>query len=97
MHELQPGIGSGHGSTRSTVDSPSVSLPERELLGFIHSVRDLVGTGETCLLTELWLDELASMARTPEPTSPEWRLVSLGASARLARHLIEMHDQEAYL
>jgi hypothetical protein len=66
------------------------SLPQRELLGFIQSVSGLIGGEKAEVLTELWLDELASMDATPEPTSSDWRRVTLAASARLARQLIDV-------
>jgi hypothetical protein len=66
-----------------------ISGPRRELLDFISTVVDMVGPGATGYLTELWLDELAGLGYLPSPTSPDWRLVSLAASARLAGRLIE--------
>jgi hypothetical protein len=46
------------------------------------------------LLEDIWLDELAEMERTPEPTSPQWRLVSIAASSRLAGRLMGLnHDR----
>ncbi len=66
------------------------SVPERELLGFVSAVRGLLGAEEARVLTEMWLDELASMEAMPEPTSTQWRLVTLGAWARLARRLFEV-------
>jgi len=65
----------------------SRSVPEGELLGFVSAVAELLGTGQTGVLTEIWLDELASMEAMPEPTSTQWRLVTLGAWARLAQSL----------
>jgi hypothetical protein len=69
-------------------DSGTISESERELLSFIRSVRELIGPGSACMLTEIWLDELACMDCIPEPSSKGWRIVSLRASARLARRLI---------
>ena len=63
------------------------SVPERELLGFVDAVTALFGAQKASVLTEIWLDELASLEAMPEPTSTKWRLVTLGAWARLARHL----------
>ena len=89
MRELQPSLGDRRESTREPMNPFSLSVPERYLLEFIHSVKSVIGTDMDGLLTELWLDELTSMDRTPGPTGPEWRLVTLGASARLARRLLE--------
>lgn len=79
-------------------DAPSASsLPQRELQAFIQSVSSLIGTEKASTLTELWLDELACMDATPEATSPDWRLVTLGASARLAWQLIDRQLKELSL
>jgi hypothetical protein len=66
------------------------SVPERELLGFVSAVTELFGAEQTRVLTEIWLDELASMEAMPEPMSTEWRLVTLGAWARLAGRLFDV-------
>jgi len=68
----------------------SSSVPERELLSFVSAVTELLGNEQTTVLTEIWLDELASMEAMPEPTSTQWRLVTLGAWARLARRLFDV-------
>ena len=68
----------------------SKSVPELELLGFISSVTELLGSDQTNILTEIWLDELASTDAMPEPTSVQWRLVTLGAWARLSQRLLDI-------
>ena len=68
----------------------SNSVPERELLGFVSAVTELLGAEQTRVLTDIWLDELASMEAMPEPMSTQWRLVTLGAWARLARRLADV-------
>jgi len=67
---------------------PSRSVPEGELLGFVGALTELLGAEQTGVLTEIWLDELASLETMPEPTSTQWRLVTLGAWVRLAQHLL---------
>jgi hypothetical protein len=67
-----------------------VTLAERELQAFVDSATGLFGPDQTKFLTEIWLDALASMDRMPGPTSPDWRLVTVAASARLARQLIDI-------
>jgi len=67
-----------------------VNVAERELQSFIDAVTDFFGPEKTKFLTEIWLDELASMERMPEPTSPDWHLVTLAASARLATCFIDL-------
>ena len=68
----------------------SRSLPERELLGFVNAVTELLGAQQASILTEIWLDELASLEAMPEPTSTQWRIVTLGAWARLAERLFDV-------
>jgi len=72
-----------------------ITVAERELRSFVGSVIELLGSEGAELLEDIWLDELAELERTPEPTSPQWRLVSIAASSRLAVRLIELnHDRE---
>jgi len=66
------------------------SVPERELRGFVSAVTELLGTEQIRVLTDIWLDELASMDAMPAPTSAQWRLVTIGAWARLADRLFHV-------
>jgi len=61
------------------------------MLSFVDSVVDLFGSEHATFLAEIWLEELATMDRMPEPMSSEWRRVSLFASARLASRLLCLH------
>ena len=92
MHELQ--------LTQVTEPRPVKAVPvnmaEFELQSFIDAVTDFFGREKAKFLTEIWLDELASMDRMPGPTSPDWHLVSLAASARLATYLIDLHHRYAF-
>ena len=75
----------------------AVTVAERELRLFVGSVIDLLGSEGAKFLEDIWLDELAEMERTPEPTSPQWRLVSIAASSRLAVRLMELnHDRACF-
>jgi hypothetical protein len=75
----------------------SITVAERELRSFVGSVIDLLGSQGAKLLEDIWLDELAEMERTPEPTSPQWRLVSIAASSRLAGRLMALnHDRSHF-
>jgi hypothetical protein len=67
-----------------------ISIAERELVAFVDMASQLVGPGSRGLLTEIWLDELACMECMPEPSSPDWRLVTEAAERRLAKHLRDM-------
>jgi hypothetical protein len=66
------------------------TLPERELLSFVKAVTELLGAEQTRVLTDIWLDELASMEAMPEPSSAQWRLVTIGAWGRLAGRLFDV-------
>jgi len=74
-----------------------ITVAERELRSFVGSVIDLLGAEGTKVLEDIWLDELAELERTPEPTSPQWRLVSIAASSRLAVRLMELNHDRARL
>lgn len=66
------------------------SAPQRELHQFISAVEDLILRSSSAqFLTEIWLDELAQMDCTSGSTDRNWRLVSLLASERLIRLLVE--------
>jgi len=88
MHELR--------MTQSPVCPASTSsgearipVPQRELLAFLETASDLIGAESRGLLTEIWLDQLACLDRMPEPSSPNWRLVTLAAFSALAMRLID--------
>lgn len=66
------------------------SAPHRELHQFISAVDDLIlRSSSAYFLTEIWLDELAQMDCTSSSTDRNWRVVSLLASKRLMRLLVE--------
>jgi hypothetical protein len=74
--------------SHSTIGDESLSEPERELRGFIHSMTSLIGPGADNSLTELWLDELACMDYIHGPHGRDWRSISLAASVKLASRVI---------
>lgn len=65
-----------------------VTMAERELAEFISFATNFLGSEPTKVLTDIWLDELASMETMPGPTSPDWRLVTIAATARLTTRLL---------
>jgi hypothetical protein len=77
-----------HTRSTSALSHEFVTMAERELAEFINFATTLLGSEPAECLTNIWLDELASMETMPEPTSLEWRLVTVGATARLATRLI---------
>jgi len=97
MDRVQSRADDGEVTSRDHVTSRSFSPAEQELNAFIHAVSSLIGAELKTFLTELWLDEVASMGRTPEPASPEWHQVTLRASAKLACRLLEVGCDEALL
>jgi hypothetical protein len=68
----------------AAINGKPMSEPERELSSFINPMASLIGPGASRVLTDLWLDELASMECIPGSESFNWRSVSLSASAKLA-------------
>ena len=96
MHELQLTQVAEPRPARASAKAVPVNMAEFELQSFIDAVTDFFGPEKAKFLTEIWLDELASMDRMPGPTSPDWHLVSLAASARLATYLIDLHHRYAF-
>jgi hypothetical protein len=59
---------------------------ERELSAFFSAVAELFGPEQATLAAKDWLQQLEVM--TDPPASPrEWRVVSIEASARLAKRV----------
>jgi hypothetical protein len=88
-HEVTPGPVNERPRARAAMRGGQTSVAERELRRFIDSVTEVFGENQTKILTEIWFDALASMDCMPEPTSPDWRLVTFVASVRLATRLID--------
>ena len=70
-------------SVRNSTCEDQINMAERELSAFILTVTELFGPEQARLSTEDWLDESELMDR-PRATSPDWRAVTVAASARLA-------------
>jgi hypothetical protein len=81
-------------NSKDLTGTQPATIAERELLAFVTSVVNLFGSEQTKFLTDIWLDALAGMDRLPQPTSSEWQLVSLAASARLAIRLMGLENDE---
>ena len=94
MHELRVSQSTGRPETNSSGDE-SICMPRRELLAFLETASDFFEAVNRGLLTEIWLDQLACMDRIPEPSSPDWRLVTLAAFRALAERLIDVQIQPA--
>jgi len=62
-------------------------IAERELGAFIRAVTESFGPEQARLAAEDWVDELELMDALPGPTRRDWGLVTVGASAQLARRL----------
>jgi hypothetical protein len=95
MYDLQLSpVSERSGACGQMGDAP-VNIAERELLRFVDSVSDMFGPDQSKFLTEIWMDALASMECMPGPTSPDWRLVTLAASVRLAAQLLAVPNRYA--
>lgn len=68
----------------------STTSAERELTAFVSAATSLLGPDQVRFMEDLWLDELAMMDYLPRPASCEWRLVTVAASVRLAKQLIDL-------
>jgi hypothetical protein len=62
-------------------------MAERELGAFISAVTELFGSEQVRLAAEDWLDELELTETLPGLTSRDWRLITIAASARLAKRV----------
>jgi hypothetical protein len=62
-------------------------MAERELGAFISAVTELFGSEQVRLAAEDWLDELELTETLPGLTSRDWRLITISASARLAKRV----------
>ena len=74
--------------TAGAIAAGSVSAAERELNLFVDAMANLFGGDVSTCLTELWLNEVASMEGAPGPEKLNWRSVSLSASVKLANRVI---------
>jgi hypothetical protein len=88
MYKQQPGRDDERTRDHILTCHERVTMAERELAEFISFATNFLGSEPTKFLTDIWLDELASMETLPGPTSPDWRLVTIAATARLATRLI---------
>ena len=59
---------------------------ERELSAFFSAVAELFGTEQATLAAKDWLQQFEGMKNLPTSTR-DWRLMSIEASARLARRV----------
>jgi hypothetical protein len=59
---------------------------ERELSAFFSAVAELFGQEQAVLAAKDWLQQLEVMADLPT-SSRDWRLMSIAASARLAKRV----------
>jgi hypothetical protein len=62
-------------------------LAERELSSFISAVTELYGPEQARLSEKDWLDESELMDTQSSSTCPDWRTVTIAASARLANRV----------
>ena len=65
-----------------------MSMAGRELGAFLSAVTELYGPEQATISAQDWLDELESIDHVPGSATREWRLITMAASARLARRLI---------
>ena len=64
-----------------------MNMAKRELGAFLSVVTDLYGSEEARISAEDWLEEFGTTDNLPGSTDREWRLITIGAAARLAKRL----------
>lgn len=71
----------------NSIYKKQTQMAEREFSAFISAVKELLGPEQAELSAVDWLDESELMDSQTEPTSRDWRAVTIAASARLANRL----------
>jgi hypothetical protein len=64
-----------------------MNIAERELSAFLAAVETLFGPEQAKLSAEEWLDAIDQVLGPNQPTSRDWRAVTIVASSRLAHRL----------
>jgi hypothetical protein len=64
------------------------AMAERELLAFTAAVAGQFGHEQSKLSAEDWLNELAQIEFPRQPTSKDWRRVTIAAASRLASRVV---------
>ena len=94
MLEFQLLIMDGPMDYHNSACNDPMSMAEYEFATFTKAVSAMFGTAQATQAAEDWMNELASRDRMPEATSPEWRLITLAALARLTiRMSVVLHSQ----
>ena len=64
-------------------------VAEKELSAFVRAVEEIFGAEQACVSTTDWIEELELIDWLDETAPPNWREVTIRASARLAAFLSE--------
>jgi hypothetical protein len=64
-----------------------LNMAEHELSAFFRAVETLFGPEQAKLSAEDWLDATEQLLGPNQPTSRDWRAVTIAASSRLAHRL----------
>ncbi|MGH6878809.1 MAG: hypothetical protein ACREHV_15725 [Rhizomicrobium sp.] len=87
MHQPPPSPANERTNNHDATCAEVMTVAEHGLAAFISAVTELFGSEQARLSAEDWLDELESMNSLPGSTRRDWRMVTVGASARLASRL----------
>ena len=87
MHESQTRVADEFTNSDGPTFTDLMTMAERELGAFISAVTESFGSEHARLVAEDWLDELLLMEALPGLTSRDWRLITVAASARLAKRV----------
>jgi hypothetical protein len=74
-----------------------LSLAERELSAFFAAVKASFGPEQAKLSAEDWLDATEQVLGPNQPTSRDWRAVTIVASSRLAHRLAAARGNADFL
>src|SRR4029077_9165385 len=88
MHETQTRAVDELTNSNGPAFAKVTIMAECELGAFISAVTELFGSEQARLAAEDWLDELLLMETLPGLTSRDWRLITIAASARLAKNRV---------
>ena len=70
----------------NSICADPMTRAERELSAFFSAVAELFGPEQSALAAKDWLQQLEVMTDLPT-SSRDWRLISIEASARLAKRV----------
>jgi hypothetical protein len=87
MHELQARSLNERVNGKGPTYDDLMTMAKRELEAFLSAVTELFGSEQATVSAQDWLEELVLLEKLSGATSRDWRLISIGASVRLANRV----------